>query len=96
MGIGLVLSFILPFPISLGVLILVLFLVNIVRTEIALRKAGMGGIKGLYKSSSSLGLRRGITNGLVYAPLKFYCMNCGHEHHKIACPRCGSKAVKAG
>jgi uncharacterized membrane protein len=95
MGIGFVLSFILPFPISLGVLILVLFLVNIVRTEIALRKAGMGGIKGLYKSFSSLGLHRGITSGSVYTPLKFYCMNCGYEHHEIACPKCGSKAVRA-
>jgi hypothetical protein len=96
LGIGLTLSLILPFPISLGVLLLVLFLVNIVRTEIALRKAGIGGIKGLYKSSSSLGFRRGIGNGLIYTPLKFYCMNCGHEHRKIACPKCGSKAVRAG
>jgi ribosomal protein L37AE/L43A len=82
-----------PFPISVGVLLLVLFLVNIARTEIALRKAGIGG---LYRSHSSLGLRRGIRNGLVYTPLKFYCMNCGQEHKKIACPKCGSKAVRTG
>jgi hypothetical protein len=96
MGIGLALSLILPFPISLGVLVLVLFLVNIVRTEIALRKAGIGGIKRWYKSFSSLGFRRGITNGLVYTPLKFYCMNCNNEHRESACPKCGSKAVRAG
>jgi hypothetical protein len=95
MGIGLTLTLILPFPLSVGVLLLVLFLVNIVRTEIALRKAGIGGIKGLYKSSSSLGFRRGIRNGLVYNPLKFHCMNCGQEHRKVACPKCGSKAVRA-
>ena len=95
MGIGLALASILPFPISLAVLLLVLFLVNIVRTELALRKAGIGGIKGLYKSYSSLGLRRGLRNGFVYTPLKFYCMNCGYEHHEIACPKCGSKAVRA-
>ena len=94
MSIGLVLALVFPFPISVGVLLLVLFLVNIVRTEIALRKAGIGGIKGLYRPH--LGFRRGIRNGLVYTPLKFYCMNCGHEHRKIACPKCGSKAVKAG
>ena len=96
MGIGLALSLILPFPISLGVLVLVLFLVNIVRTEIALRKAGIGGIKGLYKSSSSLGFHHGIRNAFVYTPLKLYCMNCGNEHRKIACPKCGSKAVRVG
>lgn len=93
MGIGLTLSLILPFPISLGVLVVVLFLLNIIRTEIALRKAGMGGIKGLYKPSSSLGYGG---NGTVYTPLKFYCMNCGNEHRKITCPKCSSKAVKAG
>jgi hypothetical protein len=96
MSIGLVIALVLPFPISVGVLLLVLFLVNMVRTEIALRKAGIGGIKGLYKSYSSLGFRHGTRNGLVYTPLKFYCMNCGHEHKKIACPKCGSKAVRTG
>jgi hypothetical protein len=96
MGIGLVLSLILPFPISLGVLVLVLFTVNIVRTEIALRKAGMGGIKGWYKSSSFLGFGSRSSNGVIYTPLKFYCMNCGNEHREFACPKCGSKAVRAG
>jgi hypothetical protein len=95
MSIGLVIALVLPFPISVGVLLLVLFLVNMVRTEIALRNAGMGGIRGLYKSYSSLGFRHGTRNGLLYTPLKFYCMNCGYEHHKIACPKCGSKAVRA-
>jgi len=23
-------------------------------------------------------------------------MSCGEEHKKIACPKCGSKAVRAG
>lgn len=96
MGIGLAISMILPFPISFGVLLLALFLLNIIRTEIALRKAGMGGIKRFYKSFSSLGSGRGIGNGLGYASLKFYCMNCGNEHREVACPKCGSKAVKVG
>lgn len=95
LGIGFAISVILPFPMSIGVILLVLFLLNIVRTEIALRKKGMGGIKGLYKSSS-FSFRHGIGNGLVYTPLKFFCMNCGYEHRKIACPKCGTKAVRAG
>jgi hypothetical protein len=95
LGIGFAISIIIPFPLSIGVMVLVLFLLNIVRTEIALRKAGMGGIKGLYKNSSSFSFRRGNSNGLVYTPLKFYCMNCGYEHRKIACPKCGAKAVRA-
>jgi hypothetical protein len=95
LGIGFAISIIIPFPISIGVMLLVLFLLNIVRTEIALRKTGMGGIKGLYNNSSSFSFRRGNSNGLVYTPLKFYCMNCGYEHRKVACPKCGSKAVRA-
>ena len=96
MSIGLAISMILPFPISLGVFLLALIVLNIVRAEIALRKAGMGGVKGLYKSYSSLGFGRSIGNGIEYTPLKFYCMNCGNGHREVACPKCGSKAVKVG
>ena len=96
MGIGLAISMILPFPISFSVLLLALFLLNILRTELALRKSGIGGIKGLYKSLSSLGVGRNVGNGFGYSPLKFYCMNCGYEHGENACPKCGSKAVKVG
>jgi hypothetical protein len=95
MGIGFALSLIMPFPLSIGVLVLVIFPVNIIRTEIALRKAGMGGIRRSYRSFSSLGHSSDLRNSLVYTPLKFYCMNCGYEHRKIACPKCGSKAVRA-
>ena len=52
-GIGLAISFIIPFPISLGVLLLVCALLNIYRTDFALKRQGRGGIKGLYKSLSS-------------------------------------------
>src|SRR5437763_13010171 len=38
MGIGLVASFIFPFPISLVVALLIFFLLNAVRTDIALRR----------------------------------------------------------
>ena len=96
MGVGLAISMILPFPISFGVLLLALFLLNIIRSEILLRKAGMGGIKGLYKSLSSLGIGHSIGSGFGNAALKFYCMNCGYEHRENACPKCGSKAVKVG
>lgn len=96
MGVGLAISMILPFPISFGVLLVALFLLSIIRSEITLRKAGMGGFKGLHKSLSSLGFGRSIGNGFGYAPLKFYCMNCGFEHRENACPKCGSKAVRVG
>ncbi len=98
MGIGLAISFIIPFPISLDVLLFVFVLLNVFRTDRALRRQGMGGITGLYKSMSSFtNLSSGRdTGGFEYTPIKFYCMNCGYEHRNDVCPKCGSKAVKVG
>ena len=98
MGIGLAISFVVPFPISFGIALLVFFLLNAARMHIALKRQGMpGGIKDLYKSmSSSLGTswRNSSGIGMGHSPIKFYCMNCGYEHKESACPKCGSKAVR--
>jgi hypothetical protein len=100
MGIGLAISFVVPFPISLVMALLVYFGLNAVRMHIALKKQGIpGGIKGLYKSmTSSLSGSWNNNNagGIGYSPIKFYCMDCGHEHKESACPKCGSKAVRIG
>lgn len=98
MSIALAISFIIPFPISLGVVILILVLLNVFRTDLALKRQGMGGIKGLYKSISSRADRRSDqgSKGFGYTPIKFYCMDCGYEHRNEACPECGSKTVKVG
>jgi hypothetical protein len=98
MAIVVMLNFFLPFPVSFIISLIVIFCVSIYRDDMALRKAGMGGIKGWYKSmfSSGFGRRRGTgIKGSAYQSLRFSCMNCGNEHNKIACPKCGSKAVRA-
>ena len=102
MGIGLAISFIVPFPISFAMALLVFFLLNAVRMHIALKRQGMpGGLKDLYKSmTSSLGgsLNNSMFGGgsIAYSPIKFYCISCGYEHRENACPKCGSKAVRVG
>ena len=100
LAIGLAVSFVVPFPLSFVIALLVYFALNTVRTHIILKKQGMqGGLKDLYKSmTSSLG---NIWNncggtGMGYSPIKYYCMNCGYEHKESACPKCGSKAVRVG
>src|SRR6476620_11408259 len=98
-GIGIALSFILPFPASFVVLLLVLIVLNIYRTDLTLKRQGKGGIKGLYKSMSSSIANQSSgfgVEGTGYNPIKFYCINCGYEHGDNACPKCGSKAVKVG
>jgi hypothetical protein len=97
MAIIIILHIVLPFPISFIVSIIAIFVLFIYRNDMALRKAGMGGIKGWYKSMSSSGFgpRWGTDiNGSAYQPLKFSCINCGNEHKEIACPNCGSKGVR--
>jgi len=97
LGIGAVASLLLPFPHAMGVMLIVIFLGNIIRTEIRLRKAGMGGIKGRYKSLSSSRFGHSSSNSSnLYNHIKYYCLNCGKEHSQFACPNCGSKALKAG
>src|SRR5918912_2998646 len=98
--IGLAISFVVPFPLSFGIALLVYFVLNAVRMHLALKRQGMpGGIKDLYKSmTSSLGgsWNNSGSTGMGYSPIKFYCMNCGNEHGEHACPKCGSKAVRTG
>ena len=95
LGMVVILSLVLPFPVGLFASIVILFSLNIIRAEVMLRKAGIGGIKGYYKAFSSWesGKDRGVGNTL-YKPLTFSCMNCGYVHNKIACPKCGSKTVR--
>ena len=99
--IGLAISFVVPFPLSFGIALLVYFALNAARMHIALKRQGMpGGIKDLYKSmSSSLGgswNNNSGSAGMRYSPIKFYCMNCGYEHKENTCPKCDSKTVRTG
>jgi hypothetical protein len=95
MAIIIMLYIVLPFPISFIISIIAVFALAIYKNDMALRKAGKGGIKGWYKSMSSSGFGpRWGTNGSAYQPLKFSCINCGNEHKEIACPNCGSKGVR--
>jgi hypothetical protein len=96
--IGLAVSFVVPFPLSFGIALLIYFVLNAARMHLALKRQGMqGGIKDLYKSmSSSLGGSWSNSGGagMGYSQIKYYCMNCGYEHKENACPKCGSKAVR--
>jgi hypothetical protein len=90
MGAGIILVFLLPFPLDFISVLGLLILVNFLRVRSEMKRfGGTGGIRDLFGSFSSAFNDR-------YRPLKYYCMNCGKEHREIACPNCGSKMKRVG
>lgn len=95
-GIGFLISFLIPFPASFAVYLLIFLALNVIRTDLGLRKSGVkDGIRGLYRSVSSGFSSSGVPENIHHNPIKFWCMNCGKEHNERTCPRCGSTAVRA-
>ena len=81
LAISLGISFVVPFPFSLPVMIGVFIWLGFYMTKRAMRKVGMSGAP-LFGGNSSL--------------LNYYCMSCGKKHNKAACPKCGSKMKRVG
>jgi hypothetical protein len=88
MGIGLAISFVIPFPVSLLALFIAIIGIDYLRARYIMKKMGIGNIRQMFDSFS--GSQMGLQT------LKYYCMSCGTEHRKIACPKCGSKMKRAG
>ena len=94
-GVGFLISFLIPFPVSFAVYLLIFLALNVIRTDLGLRKSGMkDDIRGLYRSVSSGFSSNGVSENIHHNPIKFWCMNCGKEHNERTCPRCGSTAVR--
>jgi hypothetical protein len=86
LGIGLVISFIVPFPFSLIAIIGTLLFVSYYVRRRQFGRIGLSGSSSIfggsaYRSSNSL---------------NYYCMNCGRRHNQSACPKCGSKMKRVG
>jgi len=89
MGAGIILVFLLPFPLNFIFVLALFILVNFLRVRSVMKRyGGIGRIKDMFGSLSS--------DSNQYKPLKYYCMNCGKEHREIACPNCGSKMKRVG
>lgn len=83
LGISLMISFIVPFPYSLPIIIgVVIILSFFVRRRMA-ERMGVPGTS-MFGGSGSRGL------------VRYYCMGCGNKHNEIACPKCGSKMKRIG
>jgi hypothetical protein len=95
MGISFILLFLLPFPYDFLSVLSLLVLVNYLRArrDIIRRHGGIDRIKGTFGSVSP---PIADNDNRQYTPLRYYCMICGNEHNKVACPSCGSKMKRVG
>ena len=89
-GISIAISMLVPFPMSLAIIIGVFILLNFYMRNKMVRKMGMGTEGGgIFNSMSS-----SIVDG--NSSLKYYCMSCGTQHRQAECPNCGSRMKKVG
>jgi len=85
-GISVAISMLVPFPLSLVIIIGVIILLNLYMRNRLMRRLGSGMLFGSIPSSSMFGDNS----------VRYYCMTCGMQHKRAACPRCGSKMKRVG
>jgi hypothetical protein len=88
-GISITISMLIPFPISLVIIVGTFLLLNVY-----LRRRMMARM-GSLKASSIMGGMFSPT-AASGSPMKYYCMSCGTQHKQVACPKCGSKMRRIG
>jgi hypothetical protein len=88
MGVGLAISFVLPFPISLLTMFVSIIGIDYLRARYIMKKMGITNIRQMFGSFSAPQTRD--------EALKYYCMSCGTEHRETSCPKCGSKMTRVG
>lgn len=83
LGISLTISFLVPFPASLVIIIITVFAISFMRRKLIMKNTGIN-IKGIFSSTSS-------------KPYEYsQCISCGYQHKQISCPKCGSKMKRIG
>jgi hypothetical protein len=81
-GISITISMLIPFPISLVIIVGTFLLLNFYLRRRMIGRSIMGG---MFSPTSHYS-----------GPMKYYCMSCGRQHKQIACPKCGSKMKRIG
>jgi len=83
LAITLAISFVVPFPYSLPIIIGVVIMLSLFVRRKLFKKMGTSGTSMFGGLGSGSGVR-------------YYCMSCGAKHNEIACPKCGSKMKRVG
>jgi hypothetical protein len=97
LAISLAISFILPFPWSLAVIIGIFLLLDFYLIRKANRRMRNGHSESsVFDSLSSLFSSDYDHNRAANSGLKYYCISCGAQHKQVSCPKCSSKLKKIG
>jgi hypothetical protein len=96
LAVSIVISFILPFPCSLVVLVGIFLLLDFYLIRKASRR-----MRNSYTESSVFDSLSSVFNcgggRMANNPsLKYYCINCGAQHKQVSCQKCGSKMKRVG
>jgi hypothetical protein len=98
LAISLAISFILPFPWSLAVIIGIFLLLDFYLIRKANRRMRNGHSESSVIDSLSSLFRSDYDddNRAANGGLKYYCISCGVRHKQVSCPKCSSKLKKIG
>jgi hypothetical protein len=97
LAISLAISFILPFPWSLAVIIGIFLLLDFYLIRKANRRTRNGHSESsVFYSLSSLFSSDYDNDRSANSGLKYYCISCGVQHKQVSCPKCSSKLKKIG
>ena len=89
-SISITISMLIPFPISLVVIVGTFLLLNFYPRRRMM--ARMGSLN----ATTIMGGMFSPTAAYSSTPLKYYCMNCATQHKQVACPKCASKMRRIG
>ena len=88
-AVSLAISSILPFPYSMGAAMVVFMIMSFAIRAWAVKRIMRARASGASFPNNLLS--SGPEKGL-----EFHCMVCGTQHRDRECPKCGSRAVRAG
>jgi hypothetical protein len=91
-AVGIIISLILPFPISIITALIICLLISFYKSRrMTMKRTCMYRKKGLL-DSSIFGVVE-VVGGQhqQLSTIKYYCMSCGKLHKETSCPVCGSK-----
>jgi hypothetical protein len=96
-GISIAISMLVPFPISLVIIMGVFILLSLHMRNRMMRRRMMRN-RMMRRMGMGSGMLFGSMSSSMFGgdSVRYYCMSCGMQHKQAACPKCGSKMKRVG